>query len=52
MKDFSSLYPVRWFLLVVALLGGVLAYSDYTGWRLLSFSNQEEWSAAGPGGHK
>lgn len=52
MNIFSALRPLRWFLMVVGLLAGILAYSDFTGLRLMSFSNQQQWSAAGPGGHK
>jgi hypothetical protein len=52
MKLLSMLYPVRWFLLIAAGLIGMMSYADLSGLRLLTFGNQQQWSASGPGGHK
>lgn len=52
MKIISSLRPLRWYLLIAGSLIGMMTYADYSGWRLLTFGNQQQWSAAGPGGHK
>jgi hypothetical protein len=51
-KASSWLYPFRWFLLVTAAIIVWEVYADYTGWRIFSVNNQQQWSAAGPGGHK
>jgi len=48
----QSFYPMRWYFLFVAGMIGLMAYADYTGWRILSFSNNQQWNASGPGGHK
>lgn len=52
MKWFSLLYPLRWYLLIAGGLICTMSYADYSGWRLLTFDNQQQWSASGPGGHK
>jgi len=52
LKLLSSLAPVRWFLLIAGGLIGLMTYADYSGWRLLTFASQQQWSASGPGGHK
>ncbi|MBE9463579.1 hypothetical protein ACFP1I_11665 [Dyadobacter subterraneus] len=53
MKNFlQSFYPMRWYFLFAIGMIGWMAYADYTGWRILSFSNNQQWSASGPGGHK
>ena len=42
----SNLYPVRWFLVLIAALTMSMSYVDLTGWRFLaSTANQR-----GPGG--
>lgn len=51
-KPPSPLFPFRWLVLAALLLTTVLVYANLTGWRLLSFSRQQEWSAKGPGAHK
>lgn len=48
----ANFYPMRWYLLVAGGLIGMMSYADYTGWRIMSFNNQQQWSAAGPSGHK
>lgn len=52
MKLSNDLNPLKWYFLLLIALSTLLTYADYTGWRLLSFSNQESWSASGPSGHK
>lgn len=48
----SSLYPLRWMILIGSLLLIGLCYANYTGWRLFASNNQQSWSASGPGQHK
>ena len=48
----SVYYPFRWFIVFAISVFSLLAYADLTGWRLLSFSNQQQWSSRGPGYHK
>ncbi len=53
MKKFLlSLLPMRWYLVFATAMLGWLGYANYTGWRLFSSGNQQQWSASGPGGHK
>jgi hypothetical protein len=47
----STLFPFRWFIVIAIALAGLMAYADMTGWRLLSWG-QEQWNAKGPGYHK
>jgi hypothetical protein len=47
----SMLFPFRWFIVIAIALAGLMAYADLTGWRLLSWG-QEQWNAKGPGYHK
>jgi hypothetical protein len=51
-KLILSLLPMRWYFLFAAGIIGWMGYANYTGWRLFSFGNQQQWSASGPGGHK
>lgn len=37
----SSLYPFRWFIVIVAILTMSMTYVDYTGYRFLSFTNNQ-----------
>jgi hypothetical protein len=46
----SSLFPLRWFIVIAGLIGGLLFYSDINGWRLFS-GGQQTWSASGPRGY-
>ncbi|WP_158286531.1 hypothetical protein [Chitinophaga sp. S165] len=46
----SSLFSFRWFIVITALIGGLLFYSDTNGWRLFS-GGQQQWSASGPRGY-
>ncbi|MBN9298813.1 MAG: hypothetical protein J0I41_17575 [Filimonas sp.] len=46
------MHPYRWYLLFVAGVAMLMAYADYTGWRVLTFNQQQHWSASGPSGHK
>ncbi|ACU59067.1 hypothetical protein [Chitinophaga pinensis] len=46
-KEESSMFPFRWFLLILALLSGVLLYSDSSGYRIFSGSGQQQWNASG-----
>jgi hypothetical protein len=48
----SMLFPYRWIIVACIVLGGLMVYADLTGWRLLSFSDQEQWKAGGAGYHK
>lgn len=49
----SSWYPFRWFIIITAALTLCMSYTDYTGWRLLSFSgNTTRGYYGGPSGHK
>ena len=45
------MFPFRWFIVIAIALAGLMAYADMTGWRLLSWG-QEQWNAKGPGYHK
>ena len=51
-KRESVLFPFRWFLIVAMAVAGLMVYADLTGWRLMAFSNQQQWSSTGPGRHK
>jgi len=51
-SDSSVWFPLRWFIIFGIGMMAWLSYADYTGWRLLTFNNQQKWSASGPGGHK
>lgn len=48
----SPLFPFRWFIIIALVLTGWMTYANLTGWRVLTFSNQQQWNASGPGGHK
>lgn len=48
----SVIYPFRWFIVFALSLASFMTYADLTGWRLLSLSNQQQWSSSGPGSHK
>jgi len=50
-RDNSSAFSFRWFIVVAALIGGLLYYSDTSGWRLFSGSAQQNWAASGPRGY-
>jgi hypothetical protein len=47
----SSFFTFRWFIVVAALLSGLLFYSDTNGWRLFSGFGQQNWTASGPHGY-
>lgn len=50
MREFlKSLLPMKWYFVFVAVLLVWLAYSNMAGTRILSFENQEQWNANGPG---
>ncbi|HEX2607986.1 MAG TPA: hypothetical protein VHK91_11425 [Flavisolibacter sp.] len=51
-KPDSPLYPFRWFIIIGICIASLMAYADVTGWRLFSFSTQQQWNAGGPGYHK
>ncbi|WP_143016927.1 hypothetical protein [Dyadobacter soli] len=52
MKEFlKELLPMKWYFVYVAALLGWLAYANLTGDRILSFDNQEQWTAGGSGSH-
>lgn len=46
------LYSFRWFIVFALCIAGLMAYADLTGWRILSFSDGQQWNASGPGYHK
>ncbi|HZH37384.1 MAG TPA: hypothetical protein VEX65_08915 [Flavisolibacter sp.] len=48
----SFLYPFRWYIIFVLCVAGLMLYADLTGWRLLQFSEGQQWNADGPGYHK
>ena len=49
----SNLYPVRWFLVMIAVLTMSMSYVDYTGWRFLaSTANQQRGYLYGSHYHK
>ena len=50
-KKESPYFPFRWFFVFAFFILSILVYANSTGWRLLSFSNQEQWSAKGSGGY-
>jgi hypothetical protein len=51
-KPASPYFPFRLFIIVAFLITTWLLYADLTGWRLFTVSNQQQWSAKGPGYHK
>jgi hypothetical protein len=51
-KPSSPYYPFRWFFVFTLLVVSLLVYANTTGWRLMSFSGQQQWNAKGPGYHK
>lgn len=48
----SVAYPLRWFIIACVVLTSIMGYANLVGWRLLTFGNQEKWSASGSGSHK
>jgi hypothetical protein len=38
----SSLYPVRWFVVLIAALTMSMSYVDLTGWRFLSSTANQQ----------
>jgi len=48
----SPFHPLRWFIIIMLVLVSTMVYADLTGWRLFTFSNQQQWNASGPGYHK
>jgi hypothetical protein len=48
----SIAYPLRWFVILSIVLTCIMGYANMIGWRLLTFDNQEKWSASGSGTHK
>jgi hypothetical protein len=51
-KPEHILFPFRWYIVCVVCLAGIMAYTDLTGMRLLSFSDGKQWNSSGPGFHK
>jgi hypothetical protein len=51
-KSASPLFPFRWLIIATLVLAGWLLYADRTGWRIATFSNQQQWTANGLGHHK
>jgi hypothetical protein len=51
-KNDHSLFPFRWLITAFMLASGTLFYYDYSGDRLFSSSEQEQWNRSGPGYHK
>ena len=50
MRSFlESLKPMKWYFAYVAVLLAWLSYANLSGERILSFQNQEQWKASGPG---
>lgn len=48
----ATAYPLRWFVVASIAFISIMGYANIVGWRLLTFDNQEKWSASGPGSHK
>lgn len=40
---------MKWYFAFVVMLLAWLAYSNMSGTRILSFDDQEQWNASGPG---
>ncbi|MCF0069415.1 hypothetical protein LZD49_02970 [Dyadobacter sp. CY261] len=52
MKEFlKELTPMKWYFAYLAALLAWLAYANLSGARILSFEDQEQWNASGPGTH-
>lgn len=45
-------FPLRWLLVMILVSVSVLSYSNFSGERMFSFNEQEQWSSKGPGYHK
>ena len=43
---------LKWFFLWALLLAGVMLFCNFTGYRVFSLTNQQKWTARGPGYHK
>jgi hypothetical protein len=48
-KEFKKL---SWFFIWALLLAGCMLFCNFTGYRVFSFSNQQQWQAGGAGYHK
>lgn len=51
-KKTSPLFEFRWFIITFIAVAGLMLYSDISGIRMFTFSNQQQWSSSGPGSHK
>jgi hypothetical protein len=45
-------FPLRWLLVMILVSVSVLTYYNFSGERMFSFNEQEQWSSKGPGYHK
>lgn len=48
----KELLPMKWYFAYVAALLAWLAYANLNGDRILSFSNQEQWTSGGSSSHR
>ncbi|MGC4100239.1 hypothetical protein [Ferruginibacter sp.] len=48
----SPFFKFRWFILSFVIVAAIMLYYDFSGKRMFSFSNQQQWSSSGPGSHK
>jgi len=48
----SPFFQFRWFALSFVVIAMTMLYFNYSGKRMFSFSNQQQWSSSGPGSHK
>jgi hypothetical protein len=51
-KAGHSFYPLRWYILVVIAVAGLMAYADLSGMRLMTRPESQQWNSEGPGYHK
>jgi len=48
---FKEYKKLSWFFIWALLLACGMIFSNMTGYRILTFSGQQQWTAGGPGGY-
>jgi hypothetical protein len=51
-KPDSPLYDLRWLIIGLIGISVYMAWNDFSGGRIFTWSNQQTWSNSGPGSHK
>jgi hypothetical protein len=48
---FNEYKKLGWFFIWILILAGCMAYSNLSGYRIFTFSSQQQWNAGGPAGY-